>query len=416
MYSINGAFGKVRLCRESITGYDFPLPYKLTTGGWHRCNDKYVIRRKKGMDVYVLLFNISAGGIARIRDQKWHMKADSFILLPPGVSHEYYVDTGMEWEFYWLCATGPSLDALLSQVIQKYGYYHENMNLKQIVERYETIFPERFLNIPEVYDIRVSGVIADILHDLLLKLRRQAHNQNHSGMVNQILQEIELNYGVRFNVNEWAQKHGISVPYLTRIFKGETGYTPYEYLKKYRLTKAGELLAYSQKSIHQIAGEVGFSSTSNFISQFHKEKGMSPTVYRRTMKKERAGDQEQKTAYERQISGHAVSPVIEKALAYLEKNFREPLSINDVASHCGISVSYFSKIFKKETGVTFTRYLNHCRLQKAAASLHSSQSSILEVALACGFQNFSYFIKMFRQEFGMTPGEYRKTDEAAMLK
>ena len=87
-------------------------------------------------------------------------------------------------------------------------------------------------------------------------------------IVQNIIREIESNYNQKININELAAKNYISVQHMIRIFHTDTGYTPYEYLKKYRLQKAYELLTHSGLSITEIADRTGFSSTNNFIYQF----------------------------------------------------------------------------------------------------------------------------------------------------
>lgn len=89
-------------------------------------------------------------------------------------------------------------------------------------------------------------------------------------------------------------------------------------------------------------------------------------------------------------------------------NYRDMITVEAISRHCNISISYFSKIFKKETGLTLTQYVNDFRLHKAAEELFQSQNTVLEIAMQSGFQNLSYFIRMFKKEFGVTPGEYRK--------
>ena len=65
--------------------------------------------------------------------------------------------------------------------------------------------------------------------------------------------------------------------------------------------------------------------------------------------------------------------------------------------------------FKEETGQTFIHFLNDYRLSSASYRLAETDASISEIADASGFNNFSYFIRLFRQKFGTTPGGYRKS-------
>ena len=94
-------------------------------------------------------------------------------------------------------------------------------------------------------------------------------------------------------------------------------------------------------------------------------------------------------------------------LSYIDKNYKEAISITDIASYCGFSESHFMRFFKNTMGVSFVTYLNDFRLNIAARLLSTSDENILSIAENCGFFNLSYFNRSFKKKFGVTPGEYR---------
>ncbi len=96
-------------------------------------------------------------------------------------------------------------------------------------------------------------------------------------------------------------------------------------------------------------------------------------------------------------------------LTYIEEHYQEELNQDDVASLFYYSKSYFPKYFKKCTGYTFTEYVLRYRLQKARLALTSSNDSILDIALACGFSDTRRLIAGFKKYYGMTPAQYRRT-------
>jgi len=102
---------------------------------------------------------------------------------------------------------------------------------------------------------------------------------------------------------------------------------------------------------------------------------------------------------------------LEKArliLKYVEQNYTEPLSIKGAAEACGMSQSHFMKFFKQTMGMPFTAYLNDYRLTMASRLLLSSDNSILTIAGDTGFNNLSYFNRIFKEKFGITPREFRR--------
>lgn len=96
-------------------------------------------------------------------------------------------------------------------------------------------------------------------------------------------------------------------------------------------------------------------------------------------------------------------------LKYVEQNYSRKITIREIAEASGFSQSHFMKFFKTTIGTPFTAYLNDYRLTMASRLLLSSEDSILTIAGDCGFDNLSYFNRIFRQKFAMTPREFRQT-------
>ena len=92
---------------------------------------------------------------------------------------------------------------------------------------------------------------------------------------------------------------------------------------------------------------------------------------------------------------------------YIHHNYREKISLDQVSKHSNFSKSYVIRLFKKNTGKTFSEYLNSYRIYKAIEMLDTTQKNILEISESCGFENVAYFIKIFKKNTGITPHKYR---------
>lgn len=95
-------------------------------------------------------------------------------------------------------------------------------------------------------------------------------------------------------------------------------------------------------------------------------------------------------------------------LEYIETHYGERITVEDGAALCYYSSSHFMKYFKRYMGMPFTQYLNEFRLEKAGGFLRTTSMPVTAVAQRCGFDNISYFNRLFRQRYGWTPGEYRR--------
>ena len=93
---------------------------------------------------------------------------------------------------------------------------------------------------------------------------------------------------------------------------------------------------------------------------------------------------------------------------YIKNNLTaEDLSQQKMADMAGISKDYFSRIFKSVTGTNYSKWLNMIRLEKAIELLSQKDMSLTEVAMLSGFRSISSFNRVFYEEKGMAPGEYR---------
>lgn len=114
-----------------------------------------------------------------------------------------------------------------------------------------------------------------------------------------------------------------------------------------------------------------------------------------------------------------IAPLLEKAdlghstrlmLEYLEGHYQDPdLSVDHLASIVHLSTVYVSSIFKEETGHNLKRIITDLRLMHAKEMLSRTNLSIADIALSVGYRSSNYFSKLFRKETGLTPNEYRDT-------
>ncbi len=96
------------------------------------------------------------------------------------------------------------------------------------------------------------------------------------------------------------------------------------------------------------------------------------------------------------------------AIGYIGSKLTEKITADDVAKAIGLSKYYFLREFKKITNMTLVEYINGLRCEKARSMLREENITIGEISALCGFENCSYFNKIFKAETGLTMSEYRK--------
>lgn len=97
----------------------------------------------------------------------------------------------------------------------------------------------------------------------------------------------------------------------------------------------------------------------------------------------------------------------QRVLEYIEMNYESEIKLSYAAKLSGMSKGYFCACFKQMTGKSFTEYLNLFRVEKAALLLKQSKSSITDIALSVGFEDVSYFCRIFKKYMGQAPSFYR---------
>ncbi len=109
---------------------------------------------------------------------------------------------------------------------------------------------------------------------------------------------------------------------------------------------------------------------------------------------------------DRKVNSH--SDIIRQGLEYINNNFSGPLTLEAIAQKAGISKYHFLREFKQYTGYTVVTYINTLRCEYAKRLLLNTFFSVSDVAVRCGYENFSYFSKTFKKYTGILPSHFRK--------
>ena len=99
---------------------------------------------------------------------------------------------------------------------------------------------------------------------------------------------------------------------------------------------------------------------------------------------------------------------MEKAKGFINENYRNSeLSVESLCSHLHLSPTYFSTLFKRETGMSFTAYVTEVRMDQAARLLRDTGEKTYLIAEQTGYTDPNYFSYVFKRHFGVTPSKFR---------
>lgn len=125
----------------------------------------------------------------------------------------------------------------------------------------------------------------------------------------------------------------------------------------------------------------------------------------------RDGSREQHVTNAFRLAGR--NPLLAEALLLMETHLETRLTISDIAEILNISRRQLDRIFKSELDRTPQEFYRYLRLTRASGLLLQTSMSVTEISLACGFQSASHMGKFFRQQFGSTPGVYRRQNSVS---
>jgi AraC-like DNA-binding protein/ligand-binding sensor protein len=107
------------------------------------------------------------------------------------------------------------------------------------------------------------------------------------------------------------------------------------------------------------------------------------------------------------FQGMCHASALRKAERFIWENYTRKISLQEISAAAGLSAPYFSTIFKEEMGENLSSYLNRLRVEKARHMLAETDLTLSEIASACGFEDQSWFSKIFKSFTGISPGKYR---------
>lgn len=117
---------------------------------------------------------------------------------------------------------------------------------------------------------------------------------------------------------------------------------------------------------------------------------------------------EQVLEYTKGLRENRLREDIVRAIEFIKRNYREKISLDDVANHVNMNKHYFCKLFKNETGLSPVEYIINHKMERAKEFLMDSRMNVSEVSRYLGYEDISYFNRLFKKHSGMSPGSLQK--------
>lgn len=254
------------------------LYYYPISAGHFYCNKNYHVKRKSFDSI--LITYIIDGGLTFIQNEKTFIaRKGETVILDCFQPHEYYANDNSE--LVWVHINGQNSVAFYNEIIKNESNIIRTSNAKHIEKLIFNIY-ENLSSDSKTSEINLSLDVYKILAELLNPLHVSIKNKaSYEDSVQDAKKYIIEHLNEKLTVQNIANVLHMSQSHFSRIFKQQTGFSPYDFVLISRLNRAKDYLQKTDMSISQIAFDIGFNSESNFIYFFTKNTGLSPSKFRK---------------------------------------------------------------------------------------------------------------------------------------
>lgn len=257
---------------------------------------------------YLLHFVKGGNGYFRLVDRTYRVGPNQCFLIYPDQLALYLTDPGKKWEYYWIMVNGTKVPEILEAI----GFSRDNQVISfqddDIFSRMSDILDSAltYQTDPLGIDLHTSSLIRPLFFSLIRQKRSRkvtpvpsypednsnllVYGLGHNYYISHVTKYIHAHFQEQISVESLAESLHLNRSYLSTLFRAHSGMSIMQYLQHYRILHAITLLERSNKSIKEIASDVGFSDAMYFSRLFKKHTGMTPSEYRIDCQSKQAGD------------------------------------------------------------------------------------------------------------------------------
>lgn len=234
---------------------------------------------------YQLNYITEGSGIYENRHGKFQVKAGSVLLVLPNEWHRYRPIRTTGWTENYVGFNGNIANELLKNRIFSPSQPVINCGIREeIIDTYLKIYDLVEKERPGFQQV-ASGMVVKLLGYIVSFEKRKEFSGKHiAKVIEQVRFLMRQNIEMEFNMEDLASEHHVSYSYFRKMFKKYTGVSPAQYHLQLRIIRAKELLISTDKTVTEIAFQLGFQNIYHFSMLFKKKTGMSPSDFRKRLK------------------------------------------------------------------------------------------------------------------------------------
>ena len=260
-----------------VIGIEQTLPIYVSGIGY--CDYQYHVIRKEGYPCSQINCCLKGEGRLIVHGREYHIRPNTSFFLPKNLPHEYYT-TGWLWENHWIVIQGIHSDSILEHLGLEDAVVISHLDIQKL----DSMWNKMLHKIKK--DKLWGGYYASAtLYEYLLEYSKE-HNQNEvtsrhekGQTYSQIIEYIEQHYASDLTLKTLADLAHISEQHLCKVFKEQFQMRPFEYITKYRIQKAKQLLANHELTVQEISSIVGYHDSSYFCRLFKESEHITPKAF-----------------------------------------------------------------------------------------------------------------------------------------
>ncbi|USB33518.1 AraC family transcriptional regulator [Paenibacillus sp. YPG26] len=231
---------------------------------------------------YLLHYILDGEGIFEVGGSRYHLRRGQGFLICPNVVTYYEADAAAPWSYCWVGFSGTQAELLLKQAGLTMGSPILQYDRDDMIYQYVRWMAES-KDYLKAREARLTGLLYSML-SLIVEFGPVVSPSEGDSLtemyVEKVTDFIEMNYAQKITIEDIAHFIGLNRSYLGSLFKQRMNTSIQEYLVRYRINKACEMMDNAELSIGDISRSVGYSDPLLFSKVFKKLKGLSPKHYR----------------------------------------------------------------------------------------------------------------------------------------
>jgi AraC family transcriptional regulator of arabinose operon len=259
--------------------------FYLTAIGYYPKAENHDIYRKTGSSQYILLYCVEGEGHIELNNITYHLKPNTYFIIPKNISHRYYSGPQNPWTIYWAHYKGASADSLYLRYLDNQPKQVKDIPLNEsaieIFEQLYNILENSFNDESlEIANMNFQYFINTLVYYPYVK--KMIYDKDS---VSKAISYMKQNINKHFSLEQLANLEKLSKSQFSRQFKQKTGSTPIQYFNSLKIQHSCQYLYFTEKSVKEICVALGFDDQFYFTRLFTGIMGLSPTQYRKTHKK-----------------------------------------------------------------------------------------------------------------------------------